>query len=324
MTGNRPLALSLPEGGQPAGPPSPQRSSRWSRPPGPRRRPETPTAPTPPTGVTICAAARARASISGRSPTPNASASIPRLSLPAPRAQAAGHGPSPRSSSGSRRSSGISPRGPCPSTAISRLCSPASAAPMAGHPSRRRRSCRSMSWPCNALPPSSLRNLRDRAILLLGFAGGLRRPEIVGGVMSPEDFVRGLGLAGILRRRRAPHFASQNRLERGRDRPRFHRAHLPGRCGRGPAEIRAHRPRARVPRGGSTGGRIRTSHDRHVARLVKRLALAAGVRGDLSARERQEKSSGHSLRAGLASSTEIDERYVEKRVGHASTKMTRG
>ena len=37
------------------------------------------------------------------------------------------------------------------------------------------------------LPPSSLRNLRDRAILLLGFAGGLRRSEIAGLVMSPED-----------------------------------------------------------------------------------------------------------------------------------------
>ena len=40
------------------------------------------------------------------------------------------------------------------------------------------------------LPPSSLRNLRDRAILLLGFAGGLRRSEIVGLVMSPEDSLR--------------------------------------------------------------------------------------------------------------------------------------
>ncbi len=45
----------------------------------------------------------------------------------------------------------------------------------------------------DALPPSSLRNLRDRAILLLGFAGGLRRPEIVGGVMSPEDSFEGSG-----------------------------------------------------------------------------------------------------------------------------------
>jgi integrase len=43
------------------------------------------------------------------------------------------------------------------------------------------------------LPPSSLRNLRDRAILLLGFAGGLRRSEIAGLVMSPEDSLEGSG-----------------------------------------------------------------------------------------------------------------------------------
>ena len=41
--------------------------------------------------------------------------------------------------------------------------------------------------------PSDLRNLRDRAILLLGFAGGLRRSEIVGLVMSPEDLLEGSG-----------------------------------------------------------------------------------------------------------------------------------
>ena len=52
------------------------------------------------------------------------------------------------------------------------------------------------------LPPSSLRNLRDRAILLLGFAGGLRRSEIAGLVMSPEELASRLGLAGILPRRR--------------------------------------------------------------------------------------------------------------------------
>ncbi len=43
------------------------------------------------------------------------------------------------------------------------------------------------------LPPSNLRNLRDRAILLLGFAGGLRRSEIAGLVMSPEDSLQGSG-----------------------------------------------------------------------------------------------------------------------------------
>ncbi len=64
-------------------------------------------------------------------------------------------------------------------------------------------------------------------------------------------------------------------------------------------------------------------NDRHVARLIKRLAVAAGVRGDLSERDRTEKFSGHSLRAGLASSAEIDERYVQKHLGHASAEMTR-
>jgi integrase len=39
----------------------------------------------------------------------------------------------------------------------------------------------------DALSPSDLRNLRDRAILLVGFAGGLRRSEIVGLVMSRQD-----------------------------------------------------------------------------------------------------------------------------------------
>lgn len=33
--------------------------------------------------------------------------------------------------------------------------------------------------------------------------------------------------------------------------------------------------------------------------------------------------SGHSLRAGLASSAEVDERYVQKQLGHASAEMTR-
>ena len=60
-----------------------------------------------------------------------------------------------------------------------------------------------------------------------------------------------------------------------------------------------------------------------MARLVKRAALAAGVRPDLSNAERAEKFSGHSLRAGLASSAEVDERYVQRQLGHASAEMTR-
>lgn len=59
-------------------------------------------------------------------------------------------------------------------------------------------------------------------------------------------------------------------------------------------------------------------NDQEIARLVKRAALAAGVRGDLSESERAGKFSGHSLRAGLASSAEVDERYVQNQLGHAS------
>jgi integrase len=64
-------------------------------------------------------------------------------------------------------------------------------------------------------------------------------------------------------------------------------------------------------------------NDQEVARLVKRTALAAGVRGDLPEGECGKLFAGHSLRAGLASSAEVDERYVQKHLGHASAEMTR-
>lgn len=69
--------------------------------------------------------------------------------------------------------------------------------------------------------------------------------------------------------------------------------------------------------------RFASPHDQEVARLVKRTALAAGVRGDLSEGEHGTNFSGHSLRADLASSAEVDERYVQKQLGHASAEMTR-
>lgn len=52
-------------------------------------------------------------------------------------------------------------------------------------------------------------------------------------------------------------------------------------------------------------------------------ALATGVRSDLSEGERRQKLSDHSLRAGLALSAEVDERNVQKHLGHASAEMTR-
>ena len=63
--------------------------------------------------------------------------------------------------------------------------------------------------------------------------------------------------------------------------------------------------------------------DKHVARLVKQTVLDAGVRSDLPEKDRLALFSGHSLRAGLASSAEVDERYVQKHLGRASAEMTR-
>ena len=63
--------------------------------------------------------------------------------------------------------------------------------------------------------------------------------------------------------------------------------------------------------------------DKHVARLVKRTVLDAGIRSDLPKKARLALFSGHSLRAGLASAAQVDERFVQKHLGHASAEMTR-
>ena len=63
--------------------------------------------------------------------------------------------------------------------------------------------------------------------------------------------------------------------------------------------------------------------DKHVARLIKQAVEDAGLRPELSKTERLALYSGHSLRAGLASSAEVDQRYVQKQLGHASAEMTR-
>ncbi|WP_425358042.1 hypothetical protein [Notoacmeibacter marinus] len=61
--------------------------------------------------------------------------------------------------------------------------------------------------------------------------------------------------------------------------------------------------------------------DKHVARLIKRTMLEAGIRPDLPDKERLALFSGHSLRSGLASYAEVDERYIQKHLGHASAEQ---
>jgi site-specific recombinase XerD len=63
--------------------------------------------------------------------------------------------------------------------------------------------------------------------------------------------------------------------------------------------------------------------DKHVAQLVKPTALDAGIRGDLPEGKRRRRFAGHSLRTGLATAAEVEERFVQRELGHASMEMTR-
>jgi len=167
-----------------------------------------------------------------------------------------------------------------------------------------------------------LRGLRDRAILLIGFAGGLRRSEIVGLDCRPQDGLSGGWLEffddGLLLTLRGKTGWREVEIGRGSSDATCPVVALEtwlkfARISIGPVFRRVV--------GGKVGAERLT--DRHVARLVKRAALAASVRGDLTEGEREKKFSGHSLRAGLASSAEVDERYVQMHLGHASAEMTR-
>ncbi|MER9215841.1 tyrosine-type recombinase/integrase [Mesorhizobium sp. M0663] len=171
-----------------------------------------------------------------------------------------------------------------------------------------------------------LRGLRDRAILLLGFAGGLRRSEIVGLDVVRDDHSDGAGWIEI--------FPDQGVLVTLRGKTGWREVEVGlgasdqtcplvaletwirfGRIARGPLFRRIFKDNKTVD--------VERLSDKHVARLVKRTALAAGVRSDLPEGERELLFAGHSLRAGLASSAEIEERYVQKQLGHASAEMTR-
>lgn len=175
------------------------------------------------------------------------------------------------------------------------------------------------------LDRGTLRGLRDRAMLLIGFAGGLRRSEITGLDLGRDQTEDGRGWIevldkGILITLRGKTGWREVEVGSGSS-----DATCPvmgietwitfAKLAKGPLF-------RRVTGKGKNVGPDRLN-DQEVARLVKRTALAAGVRGDLSEADREKLFAGHSLRAGLASSAEVDERYVQKQLGHASADMTR-
>ena len=175
------------------------------------------------------------------------------------------------------------------------------------------------------LDRGTLRGLRDHAMLLLGFAGGLRRSEIVGldvGRDHTEDSSGWIEIfdKGMLVTLRGKTGWREVEIGRGSSDATCPVVALLtwlkfARIGHGPLF-------RRVTGQGKAVGAERLN-DQEVARLVKRTALAAGVRGDLSEGERGKLFAGHSLRAGLASSAEVDERYIQKQLGHSSAEMTR-
>ncbi|MEP9373503.1 site-specific integrase [Mesorhizobium sp. KR1-2] len=175
------------------------------------------------------------------------------------------------------------------------------------------------------LPRGELRGLRDRAMLLLGFAGALRRSEIIGLDCGRDQTEDGRGWVEIL---------DKGLLVTLRGKTGWREVEI----GRGSSDATCpvvalqtwlklakigHGPLFRRVTGQGKAVRPDRLTDQQVARLVKKTALAAGVRGDLAEGERVQKFAGHSLRAGLASSAEVDERYVQKQLGHASAEMTR-
>jgi integrase len=174
--------------------------------------------------------------------------------------------------------------------------------------------------------PQNLRGYRDRAILLLGFAGALRRSEITGldcgeGQTPDSGGWIEIGPEGALLTIRGK--TGWRHVEIGRG---SHETSCPvaalerwlslARISHGPVFRRVREENRNV-------GPNRLN-DAEIARQVKRAALAAGVRADLPEAERKALFAGHSLRSGFASSAAIDEAHIQKQLGHASAEMTRG
>jgi integrase len=175
------------------------------------------------------------------------------------------------------------------------------------------------------LERGTLRGLRDRAMLLLGFSGGLRRSEIVGLDLGRDQTQDGRGWIEIM---------DQGMVVTLRGKTGWREVEI----GRGSSDATCpvvalqtwlrfarivHGPLFRRVIAKNRGVGTDRLNDKEIARLVKRTVRAAGVRGDLTEGERAQKFSGHSLRAGLASSAEVDERYVQKQLGHVTAEMTR-
>jgi site-specific recombinase XerD len=163
--------------------------------------------------------------------------------------------------------------------------------------------------------PSTRVGLRDRALLLVGFAGGFRRSELV--ALNVEDLeFSGAGLVVVMRKSKTDQEGHSRRIG------------IPYGSSEKTCPVRsvqawleaAHIKEGAVFRSLDKFQRVqpRRLSDKAVARVVKRRAKAVGLDPD--------RYAGHSLRAGLATSAAAggaSERAIMNQTGHRSTDMVR-
>jgi integrase len=166
-----------------------------------------------------------------------------------------------------------------------------------------------------AATDAGLIGLRDRALVLLGFAGAFRRSELVGLTIADCAFTSD-GLTVLLRR------SKTDQTGEGR------KVGIP--YGSNPETCPERTLQAWIEAAVVTDGLLFRSVNRHgqvraaglsggdVARIVKKLAERAGLPA--------AKYAGHSLRAGHATSAAIagaSERSIMAQTGHSSVQMVR-
>jgi len=165
-----------------------------------------------------------------------------------------------------------------------------------------------------SLDPVSLLGVRDRALLLLGFAAALRRSELVALDVRDVEF-RDQGMVLTVLRSKNDQEGQGRRV-----------GVLSGRHGLcAVSSLRAWMDRGGIDAGGvfravSRHARVSEERlsDRAVDLVVRRCAAAAGLVGAYSA---------HSLRAGLATSAAragYSERDIARQTGHSSMAVLRG
>jgi integrase len=163
--------------------------------------------------------------------------------------------------------------------------------------------------------PEGLLGVRDRALLLIGFAGAFRRSEVVS-LDHPDLAFGSSGLVITLRRSKTDQEGAGRKIG------------LP--YGSDPVTCPVRAALAWLETSGISQGPVFRYINRHgqmqpgrlsdraVAEVVKRCAVAAGLG--------RTKFSGHSLRAGFCTAAAIGgatERAIMNQTGHRSTNMVR-